>query len=190
MPNSGHHTRRARWPVPEPLTEPMTLYLLRHAIAAERGTPGYTDDSKRPLTSKGAKKMKRIAQGMKTLGIEFDLLLSSPYARARQTAEIVAAVFHTKKKLCFSEHLTVEGDPVKLIYQLTHKHRSAVNVILVGHEPYLSSLASVLLTGQEELPLTFKKGGLCKLAVRRLLLAQCATLEWLLTPRVLAAVGE
>ena len=70
----------------------MKLSLLRHGIAVEPGTPGYEDDSARPLTAKGERRMRRIAEGMATLGLSYDLLLSSPYLRARQTAEFVAQV--------------------------------------------------------------------------------------------------
>jgi phosphohistidine phosphatase len=166
----------------------MTLYLLRHGIAVDLGARGFIDDRERPLTSEGKRKMKRVASGMKTLGVEFDLLLSSPYIRARQTAEIVATVLRTKKRLRYSDHLASDGDPAELIRHLKRDHRAARSIMLVGHEPYLSRLASLLVSGQPDLPLTLKKGGLCKLALERLRHGQCATLEWLLAPRILEAL--
>ena len=68
----------------------MELYILRHAIAVERGSPGFEEDSTRPLTPAGEGKMRQIAKGMRALSVDPDLILSSPYVRARQTAEIVA----------------------------------------------------------------------------------------------------
>jgi len=59
----------------------MNLYIIRHAIAVDEGAPEY-EDSQRPLTDKGKKKMRQIAKGLHTLGVGFDLILSSPYVRA------------------------------------------------------------------------------------------------------------
>jgi phosphohistidine phosphatase SixA len=64
----------------------MTLYLIRHAQAHERG-PDYPDDSKRPLVDKGTKQVKSLVKALKALDITMDQLFSSPYTRAAQTAE-------------------------------------------------------------------------------------------------------
>lgn len=166
----------------------MELYLLRHAIAVDRGTPGYNKDSQRPLTPEGEKKMWRIAESMKALDLSFDLILSSPYVRARQTADIVAEVFQAQDRLELSTALTPEGDPEELIAELTRHDRAPDSILLVGHEPYLSGLMSRLLVGDESLSLVMKKGGLGKLTVKALKYGRCATLEWLLTPRQLRRI--
>ncbi len=168
----------------------MEVYVLRHAIADERDPDKYPDDSLRPLTTKGIRRMKRIAAGMRTLGIKPDLILSSPYVRARQTAEIVAEALKTGRTLKLSEHLEVAGDARKLVQELRSKHSSASSVILVGHEPYLSDLISVLLLGDTRLALTMKKGAVCKLTVDSLKYGRCATLEWLIPPAVSVEIGE
>ncbi|MCS6806308.1 MAG: phosphohistidine phosphatase SixA [Acidobacteriota bacterium] len=166
----------------------MELYILRHAIAVERGTPGYRD-SDRPLTPEGEKKMVQAAHGMKALGLSFDLILTSPYQRARHTAEIVATVFDAQDKLITTTALTPAGDPAELVAELSRHGKSADSILLVGHEPYLSSFISTLLVGDERLQLTMKKGGLCKLTVNSLRHGRCATLQWLLTPRQLRMLG-
>lgn len=164
----------------------MELYILRHAIAVERGTPGYRD-SDRPLTPDGEKKMIRAARGMKAIGLSFDLILTSPYQRAKHTAEIVAQAFDAPDKLIITTALMPTGDPGELVAQL-NRH-TADSILLVGHEPYLSSFISTLLVGDERLPLTLKKGGLCKLTVNTLKYGRCAMLQWLLTPRQLRMLG-
>jgi len=68
----------------------MELYLLRHGLAVERGTTGFENDSARPLTPKGRRQLRQIAAAMKRLNLRCDLILSSPFRRAKQTAEIVA----------------------------------------------------------------------------------------------------
>jgi phosphohistidine phosphatase len=163
----------------------MKLYFLRHAIAVLRGTPGYEKDELRPLTPKGRKKMARIAKGMKALNLKFDAILSSPYLRAKSTAEIVASTFKLLPKLFFVESLIPEGDPKTLIAYLQKNFKDAESLLLVGHEPYLTHLISMLLCGSENLPIELKKGGLCKLTVNELTYGRCATLNWLLAPKQL-----
>ncbi|MDI6740929.1 MAG: phosphohistidine phosphatase SixA [Candidatus Edwardsbacteria bacterium] len=166
----------------------MNLYLLRHGIAADRGDPKYPSDDARPLTIEGKRKMLQAAKGMKTLGLEFDLILSSPILRAKQTAEIAAAVFDLEKYLRFSQHLGGGGDPRLLIKEICGEHSNRNDILLVGHEPYLSALVSKLVCGDEGIAIDFKKGGLCLLAIESLRWGKCAALCWLLTPGQLRAV--
>lgn len=166
----------------------MELYIQRHAIAVVRGTEGYEHDGDRPLTPKGAKRMKQIAAGMKALGLSFDLILSSPLVRARQTAEIVADTFDIRKKFEFCDPLSTDGDNEEVVAEIAKREASCNSILLVGHEPSLSGLISVLLAGDERIPITMKKGGLCKLAVHSVQYGRCATLEWLLTPRQLTSL--
>src|SRR5262249_20541253 len=84
---------------------PMNLFILRHGIAADPGDPAYPNDSERPLTDEGERKLARISEAMARMELSFDLVLSSPYVRARQTAEIVAEALGLRKKLQFSDDL-------------------------------------------------------------------------------------
>lgn len=161
----------------------MNLYILRHGLAVEPGTPEYSKDSERPLTPKGERKLWKIAQAMDEMEIRFDWVLSSPYVRARQTAEIVAEALHVRKRLETSEALTPAGSAKKLIETINDRLPPANEVLLVGHEPCLSELISLLVSGNNELAITMKKGGLCKLSVELLEHGRCATLDWLLTPK-------
>src|SRR3954467_12211147 len=118
----------------------MNLYLLRHGIAAEPGTAGITRDADRPLTADGEKKVGKIARAMKAMELSFDAIVSSPYVRARQTAELVAESLGSTERLQLSEHLTPEGEVRALLESMNRAHARAENVLLVGHEPYLSDL--------------------------------------------------
>ena len=167
----------------------MNLYILRHGIAVEPGTPGYEQDADRPLTPEGERKLGQIAVAMEALGLTFDLILSSPYVRARQTAEIIAAAFSARKQLEFSNHLACGGDSKKLVEYLKRLQPLPENVMLVGHEPYLSGLISLLVAGNESCWVVLKKGGLCKLTTVSLKHGPCAALEWLLTPKQMALMN-
>ena len=163
----------------------MRISLLRHGIAVDRGTPGYDDDSQRPLTAKGERRMQRAAEGMLALGFAPDLMLSSPYRRTQQTADIVAQVLKLSDGPRLSTTLAPDGAPRQLIEELQSADRTSQDMLLVGHEPYLSRLISTLLTGNPNLPVVMRKGGLCTLELDTLRFGRCAQLIWLLTPRQL-----
>jgi len=160
----------------------MNLFILRHGLAVDHGTPGFSDPD-RPLTPEGKSKLRDIAAAMIELELDFDLILSSPYKRARQTAEIVAEKLKAQKKLEFTEALIPQGSTGELINLLKQLDSDAENVLLVGHEPYLSELISLLICGERRSVAVLKKGGFAKLAVTSLKEGRCAELEWLLTPK-------
>ena len=129
--------------------------------------------------------MRRIAKGMQASNLSYDLILSSPYLRTQQTAEIITDVLSTPERVMLAETLTPEGNPRQLIEMLRTDHRERQDVLLVGHEPYLSRLISTLLTGGQNLSVVMKRGGLCMLDVETLRVGRCATLVCLLSPRQL-----
>jgi len=162
----------------------MTLYILRHAIAVDR-TEWHRKDSERPLTQEGLRKMRKVARGLKRLGVAFDWILTSPYRRAYDTAQIVADVLKPRRKLRILRDLASGGRPDRLIRHLALDYLTSDSLLLVGHEPDLSRLVSVLIGAKEPLAIDLKKGGLCKLSADSLTYGRCATLEWLLTPKLL-----
>jgi phosphohistidine phosphatase len=167
----------------------MNLYIVRHAIAVEHGTPGYEDDSARPLTEAGSKKMKKIARGLHRLGIELDVILTSPYVRARDTAKILADRFDRMDKIFFSENLIPPSNFESLVFEI-HEKYDVANLALVGHEPMLSSLVSWLTTGDTDVRVTMKKGGVAYLSSDTLYQDGRATLEWLLTPSLMVQLSK
>lgn len=165
----------------------MNLYLIRHAIAVEEAEG--IEDAARPLTDKGIKKMRSIAKGLRKMDAEFDLILSSPYIRAKETAEILADVFKMKKNIAYSDNLVPMGDPDLLISEINEKY-SVGSIALVGHEPHLSNLTGFLVSENAKADVAYKKGGVSLLAADDLRHARSATLELLLTPKFLIALGE
>lgn len=167
----------------------MDLYLMRHGIAEDPGTGGITRDRDRPLTARGARRVRRVAETLLELDVVPDLVLSSPFARARETAEIVVDVLGIAKRLELSSHLAIPADSLKLIQHVNGLRPEPGSVLLVGHEPHLGELTALLTTGRAESAVTFRKAGLCRLAVSSLRAGRCATLEWLLPPRLLRLMG-
>ena len=163
----------------------MKIYLIRHSNAVDPGTPGYEDDSLRPLTEKGRDKMKDIAFALKELDVRPDLIVSSPYIRAQQTAEILAKVLKYKQELAFSDALVPMGNADNIIGEINEKY-SVDELVLVGHEPCLSVLIGTLTAGNPELAINLKNGGVCCLSSDDLHTERKAVLEWLLTPKILS----
>jgi phosphohistidine phosphatase len=162
----------------------MKLYILRHGDAAEHGDPRYKENE-RPLTAKGIQRTKQLAHVLREMEISFDSILSSPLTRARETAEIVARGLKVQDSMRFSEHLAPSGSMEELVHQINTIRPTPKNVLLVGHEPYLSGFISLLCTGGPGLPMVFKKGALCRLDLQVLSCGKCASLDWLLQPRVI-----
>jgi phosphohistidine phosphatase len=166
----------------------MNLFFLRHGKAYARSVK-WRPDSKRPLSTEGEKKMFENARGIERLDLSFDLILTSPYLRALRSAQILAEVLKSKN-LVETHGLAAEATPKDIIDEINGKYPGAGQIVLVGHEPFMTHLISILLGGHENLAIDLKKGGLCKLSITTLRLGPCACLNWLMTPRQLSRLGR
>jgi phosphohistidine phosphatase len=166
----------------------MNLFFLRHARACAR-SPKWRPDGARPLTREGEKKMFNVAGGIKSLELSFDLILTSPHIRAYRTAEILGESFGPKK-VFETKNLVSEAEPKPVIDEINENFSRLNEIVLVGHEPFMTRLISILLSGKEDLAIDLRKAGLCKLSIKTLHFGKCATLDWLMTPGQLAALGK
>jgi phosphohistidine phosphatase len=168
----------------------MQLLVIRHAIAEERdafATSGQPD-AERPLTDYGRRRMKRNAKGLLRVAKSPDAIATSPFARAAETAHIVADAFGVNR-IEVLDALTPERAPRDLIPWLSTHAGDAV-VAVVGHEPHLGMLVTWFLGGREESHLELKKGGACLLELAGDLEPGKALLQWLLTPSQLRSIGD
>ncbi len=166
----------------------MDLLIVRHAIAFGRDPLQWPDDTLRPLTPEGEAKMAREAKGLAKVVSKVDLVLSSPWTRAWQTAVILhQAASWPEPKAC--EALEGHRNPKGLLNVL--KEQAGLEVVaIVGHEPQTQGLASFLLTGDgARVMIEFKKAGVVRLSLGKTIRAGTATLIWSLPPRVLRAIG-
>ncbi len=166
----------------------MKLYLIRHSNAVDPGTPEYEDDSQRPLSEKGREKMRKISSALEKLGVKPDLILSSPFVRAAQTAEILAKRLKFKREIVFSDALVPIGNADTLIGEINEKY-SVGELVLVGHEPSLSTLVSTLTAGSADVAINFKNGSVCCLSADDLHVERKAVLDWLLAPKILSKLS-
>ena len=163
----------------------LELYLIRHGIAAERG-PDYPDDSKRPLTGGGMSKLRQEAKALNKLEIGFDLIITSPLVRTRQTAEIIAETLDSKPSVTTSDALAPAGTPAAVMQEIA-RHARKARIALVGHEPNLGELAARLVGARS--PIEFKKGAICRIDFEVLPPKSLGQLQWFVTPRMLRKIG-
>ncbi len=161
------------------------LYLVRHAIAAERGD-AWPDDTKRPLTSKGVARMREVARGLVALGVEIEVVLTSPLVRAKQTTDILVEVLKPMPAVVVTAALAPGGLPAQVAEELG-KLQKRGSIALVGHEPGLGELAAWLIGART--PVTFKKGGVCRIDAPGLPPTRPSQLVWLATPRMLRSLA-
>lgn len=158
----------------------MNLYLLRHGIAVDRGS-GTLRDDERPLTREGIEKMTAAARSFPGLIGKIDRILTSPLVRAKETAMIAAKECRAAKKIQIVNDL-VPGTPIDRVYTLLNDHRKEGNIMLVGHEPDLSMLASALV-GAGSSAIELKKGALCAISVNGAVANGSGTLVFLFQPK-------
>lgn len=167
----------------------MNVYFMRHGIAADRADGGAKADRERPLTPKGIKRMQKAAKGLAALSLSFDRILSSPLERARQTAKIVAQTLKLEDRLEEIEQLCPDRSVQDLLAGLA-TYSGAKEILLIGHEPLLSSTLSFLLSDKAVAKIRLKKGGLCCLEVDGLPPQEKAVLHWALTPKQLRLMAR
>jgi len=160
---------------------PSELYLVRHAIAAERGDE-WPDDTKRPLTERGISRFREELEGLRTMDLAIDEVFTSPLVRARQTADLLVAALDPKPSLKVLDALAPGHSPSVVLSQLA-KAAKRRRIALVGHEPGLGEFAAHIIGAPRALP--FKKGGICRIDVAGLTTKRAGTLIWFIPPRVL-----
>ena len=144
----------------------MTLYLVRHGIAVDREDPNCPPDTERPLTPKGMKKSHAAALGLLALKVKPDAVLTSPWLRAVQTAEIFCeAIGYSSKKIIRTDALKGTSAPSDLMREL--QSMKAKVVLCFGHEPHLHLVIGHVLHTSAKIT-ELKKAGLALLELERL----------------------
>ena len=165
----------------------MDLYLVRHAIAEPRDPERWPDDALRPLSESGVELFRSAARGLRRVGIEVEAVLASPYVRAWQTAELLAEESGWPDPQESAE-LRPFGEPSEGVDVV--KGRPESSLALVGHQPHLSELASLLLTGNDASQLELKKGGVIWLRFQGEPEIGEGVLRGSLSPKILRQLGS
>ncbi len=160
----------------------MEIWLLRHAVAEEHSDSGR--DADRTLTEDGHKRAREVARGLAALEPGIELILTSPFARARQTAEPASRTLRPTPKLRTTRALEPGSDPEEILGEI--REEGVASVLLVGHEPHLGELLGRLVAGRAGLAIPMKKASVARLSWSG---TGPATLRALLPPKVLEGLA-
>ena len=145
----------------------MQLLLIRHAHAGDRDSQQWPDDRDRPLTEKGRKTHRKVTRALGKLGLVPTKVLTSPWTRAAQTAEIVVSELGLQTPAIPCEALAGDPDLARLADDIGDPGPEAV-VALVGHSPWIEELAALLLTDSAGgLRLDYPKSGVMGIELER-----------------------
>jgi phosphohistidine phosphatase len=164
----------------------MELYIMRHGIAEEVSHSGRDRD--RVLTEDGLERSRETGKALRKLGVKFDAIFASGFPRAWHTAEIVAAELDCRELLHELQELEADSSAGEALIELKRAGKGKASMLLVGHEPILSQLISLLLAGTTGLSISMKKGGLCKITCVRPDPGGCR-LDWLVTSKQLCRMA-
>ncbi len=170
----------------------MDLLLVRHARAFDRDSAAWPDDARRPLTAEGREAFIVLARKLGRLDLDVELVESSNFVRAWQTAMILCEETRWPKPL---RHERLEGasgeESIESLVSALQGMLALNTVVWVGHEPMLSRLAARLLTGRTDgAAIEFKKGAVVALRLHESGKTLKADLLWMLTPRLVARLQK
>jgi len=164
----------------------MNLFILRHGEAGKFSG----NDCVRPLIDAGVTDITHVAEWLKDVGVKFDAIITSPLKRAYQTAFIVSKIFNIENNLINWEELRPGRNRIEFYQKLSSEQLDTV--LVVGHEPYLSSLIGEMISeANTSIIIVLKKAGLAKIRIT----SQSAQtihgeLEWLLTPNIMKNIPK
>ena len=166
----------------------MELFILRHGEAGQRS---HSSDRIRPLTSAGKAEVLEIAKSLKTIGLKFDLIATSPLKRAYDTAKIVSDIFNIGNRLQVWNELAPEGQKA-LVFRKISQLREEYAVLVVGHQPLLGEIVNDMVHKGKSGPCNFilKKGGIVRLRLLNKGNMPKGELRWLLSPRILKNISK
>jgi phosphohistidine phosphatase len=122
------------------------IWILRHAVAEDRSKTGRDED--RELTEDGTRRARDVGRGLAALEPGISRIVTSPYRRARQTAEAAAAALGLEHALTESRALEPDRDPEDILHEVAGGAAAGEgDVLLVGHQPHLGELLGLLVGG-------------------------------------------
>jgi phosphohistidine phosphatase len=166
----------------------MEIYVVRHGIAIDREDPKCPPDPERYLTEEGIEKTKRVAAAVAALGVSPDLLLSSPYVRAMQTAELFASALDYSKQKIRRTDLLLPGTEPSLLFRELAKDKQTSTLFVFGHAPQLDDIIAAALGSKHHIT-SLKKAGVALIELKRVSPPN-GQLVWLATPKVLRRSGK
>jgi phosphohistidine phosphatase len=161
----------------------MQLYIVRHGIAIDREDSKSPPEAERYLTEEGVERTKQVAEAVAALGIHADLMFSSPYVRAMQTAAIFASELeYSKQKVRQTDGLLPGAEPGAFLRELA-REKDASTVFCFGHAPHVDGLLAAAVGASRHIT-SMKKAGVALVELKRLSPPN-GQLVWVITPKLI-----
>lgn len=157
------------------------LYIIRHAAAEDRDSHRWPNDGERPLKKKGAERFRQAMKKLVLRGATPTLIVGSPLARCRQTAEIVLEVLAEPAELVLREELAPGSDLAGIV---AFSRRHAGDIAWVGHAPDVGDFAARLI-GDGAAAIDFAKGAVAAIEFDGPPAEAAGRLLWLVGPKLL-----
>jgi phosphohistidine phosphatase len=164
----------------------MILYLMRHGIAEDSSLLG--SDADRKLTQRGTLRTAMVAKGLHRIGIRFDRIISSPYVRAKQTAEIMARITGYEGDIMFDDRL-VPFARFEDVNDLIQENNDAESLLFTGHEPSMGLMISGL-SADGQLSMEVKKASVTAVQIDRFRPRAAGSLLWSIPPKLFEAISK
>lgn len=162
----------------------MQIYIVRHGKALDHNDPQATSDEMRWLIDEGHAEVETMAALLARLGVQPDLVLSSPLVRARQTAEVIAESLEVAGGVTLSDDLAPGGSVATLLDTIL-RHGRVRHVVVAGHMPGVSRLAGYLIHGDPDSGFGFQTGAIARVELPNDDPAPGAgRLRWMIPPSV------
>ncbi|MEQ1947837.1 MAG: phosphohistidine phosphatase SixA [Bryobacteraceae bacterium] len=158
----------------------MEIYFLRHGIAEDRAATGRDVD--RRLTDEGRQKLRRVLERAQQAGVSPSLILTSPFKRAMETAEIAGRELGYEGKLVRTFALVPTASPEE-VWEEVRLHRDEAAILLAGHEPLFSATVAYFLGSTRDV-VQFRRGALVRIDVQAFGGAPAGLLQWMLTAKL------
>lgn len=169
----------------------INLIFLRRGVAVDLGSEGVELDELRPLTHQGVKGVRRAVKAFSVMGLKIKRIIASPTLRAKQTAQTAVEILHATPSIIeVSEDLAPGKSGRAFIERLAVDASNDECILVVGHEPNLSAMASMLLSGRQGMRISIHTGGALLLRIETLSWGMCASLEWLMDTDQLAEINK
>jgi phosphohistidine phosphatase len=163
----------------------MVIYFLRHANAGQKHFSDAVKDEKRPIDKIGEEQSHDVGRALAAIGVTVNVILSSPLARAIQTAAIVSQELGHEEKLVLDDALRPEATFEKFKV-LLNRHKDKAAIMVVGHDPSMTEFVNKVLSGGGPLAaIEMKKGGVAKVEKD---LRKQALLKWVMPPKVVQKI--
>ena len=166
----------------------MRIYVVRHGAAIDREDPKCPKEAERYLTREGIDKTKEVGRGLARLGMKADLLMSSPYVRALQTAEIFADELGYGKQKIRQTNLLLPSADAALLFRELAKEKDSSEIFLFGHGPQVDDMIALALGARRDCT-ALKKSAVAVIELKRVSPPN-GQLLWMAPPKLLRGAGK